>query len=423
MATVQNLRINTLGRFDLEKGEQSLYAQTNHAKKIWELFAFLFTYRGKSFTPEALVDQLWLGESYQDPRATLRRQMHRMRKLLNETTLDSDQFILFSNGSYRWNPQISVDVDVDVFESLIKQGEAHLNKSNYDPLAALKPFEQAIDLYKGDYLPDFTDQHWVFSVRHQYRRLYLKAVDYALQLQKSLNLSEAMIETASKAVQIDIYEEHFHHVYLDALLGQGNTKEALVHYEYITRFYYQEMGVSPSPQLKQLYKRLLAQQASQDENCNNTSGQSNAKSPRESAPDIPSDQILESLEEEGPIQNAYCCNPTVFKSLYELERRRSYRSGQQFSVAVLNMLSRRDDTIAQSTMRNVYFKNHLAERLRLGDTFAQWGIHQYVVLLPGVDESLVYSVVERVLSEYEDKQRISIEGINYLPAPTTDYIQ
>lgn len=391
--------ITTLGRFDIAQGDTSLYGQAANAKKIWELFMFLFTYRDKSFTPEALADQLWPSEAYSDPRGTLRRQMHRLRQMLGESASETDcHLIHFTSGSYKWNQSHPLNADIDTFENHIKAGEKHLHTSSRadstssDRLEALKAFEAAIALYKGDYLPDLVDQHWIFSVRHHYRRQYLKAVTNALNLQKALGLHEAMVATAHSAIQIDIYEEHFHLMYMEALLQQGSPKQALEHYEHITRFFYQEMGISPSQDLKHLYKRLLA------------------------APTTGCDAIFASLDDHGPIENAFFCDPQVFKSIYELERRRSQRSGNHFSVAILSLKGHSGDTIAQDNMRSDRFKSHLAQTLRLGDTFAQWGTRQYAVLLPGVDEALMLRVIERVLSAFADRALVTIERVNHLPA-------
>jgi len=357
--------------------------------------------------------------------------------------------IHFTGGSYRWNHDLSITTDIDQFEALIKTGESLMAAANNNQTSPqnnahktqeyLEYFEKAIALYTGDYLPDCTDQHWVFAVRHHYRRLYLKAVSNALQLQQALGNFEAMISTASSAIQVDHYEEHFHLMYMEALLQQGNTKQALEHYEHITRFLYQEMGIAPSASFKQLYKRLLATPtaghiASAHQLAHQLGHQSAhqlahqlahqaghpAASHTGDITDTGSPDIIAALDDHGPIQNAYFCDPYVFKSIYELERRRSQRSGQQFTVAILTTKQHTNDTIAQDNLRFEAFKIHLEQHLRLGDTFAQWGHHQYVVLLPGVDEALTNRVFERVLSNYPDKQGIAIERINHLPALTAN---
>lgn len=96
------LTVYTLGRFDVIKDGCSLIMNSAGSKKIWELFKFMLTYRDRSFTPESLMDQLWVSEEYSDPRSTLRKQMHRLRKALGEDSSDENEnTILFNNGYYR----------------------------------------------------------------------------------------------------------------------------------------------------------------------------------------------------------------------------------------------------------------------------------------------------------------------------------
>jgi DNA-binding SARP family transcriptional activator len=383
--------IVTLGRFDIHKQNQSLMAQSSNAKKIWELFKFLFTYRDKSFTPEMLVDQLWPSEEYSDPRGTLRRQMHRLRQILIESTdKPEEQLVIFSNGYYKWNEHRPIHTDVDDFEKLLREGEGYLN---IDKKKALESFQQALLLYQGDYLPDCTDQHWVFSVRNHYRRLYLKAVTQALSLLQEFGNYDSMMEVCSNAIKLDIYEEHFHIMFMEALRQKGESKQALEHYEHITRFYYKEMGIKPSDEMKQLYKRLLATPASKS-----------------------SDDVIATLEDHGPIENAYYCEPDVFKSIFELERRRSQRAGTHFSICVLSIAPKPSYTYAQEGIRHRKLHDHLLMSLRTGDTFTKWSDRQFVVLLPGVDENLMAKVMERVIRASDDYEAISVDKITHLKA-------
>lgn len=384
--------IHTLGRFDVIKDGHSLVMSSSGSKKIWELYKFMLTHRDRSFTPETLMDQLWVSESYSDPRSTLRRQMHRLRQsLVEDDTAEHDRSLLFTNGYYKWNDHLQVEVDVDRFEQLIKLGES--TKANA-PQKALDYYLEALSYYYGDYLPDCFDQHWVFSVRNHYRRLYLKTVVATIGLMKTYALHDEIIQLCQKAIQIDIYEESFHLSLMEALLHKNEQKQALEHYEYITGFYYHEMGLKPSADMKALYKRLL---------------QTNDPIKSES-------NLYEALESNMSWENAFFCEPSVFKSIYELERRRSLRSGASFSVGVINIPYIKGHSQSQHDLRVNHLKLHLMEKLRKGDTFALWNDSQFVVLLPGVDHDLMEKILHRILDNYPNNDTIVINQIKHLTA-------
>ncbi len=379
--------VNTLGRFDVLKGGHSLVRASSGSKKIWELYKFMLTHRNRSFTPETLMDQLWISEEYNDPRSTLRRQMHRLRQaLIEESCKDNEKTLSFTSGYYRWNDGVHIWLDTDTFENLIQKGDALKEPS---PEKALDAYQSALSLYHGDYLTDCVDQHWVFPVRNHLRHQFLKTVLNVIDLLKSKEACDEIHTLCQRAIQIDIYEEAFHVNLMEALVNKGDQKQALEHYEYITAFYYREMGVKPSDEMRCLYKKMLkGHHTLQTE-----------------------ESLYEALEPHEPLANAFFCEPDVFKSIYELERRRALRSGINFSIGVLSVTPQKGHTYSQEELRKKHLKQQLLERLRVGDTFTKWNEYQFVVLLPGVDADLTQKVLNRVLDQDESNPSIEVKQI------------
>lgn len=382
--------IRTLGHFDVIKDNKSMVANSSDAKKIWELYKFMVTHRSQSFTPEALADQLWIHERYSDPRSTLRRQMYRLRQILNEKS-DPSEFekttLNYHNGYYFWNQEIDAEIDADLFEMLVTQ--AH-NQSEMNLENQLDNLRKAVLLYKGDYLPDCLDQHWVFPVRNYYRRLYIKAVTSLIERLIKLGQFDEIILICQSAIKIDVYEISFHMAFMKALLQKNQIKQAMEHYQYITGFLYREMGVKPTPEMKEFYKQIIK---------TNPSVQGNHES------------LKDALNQNEVLENAFYCEPDVFKSIYELERRRSARSGNAFSVAVLNCKVEPADSYAQDQHRINQFKTYLLKKLRKGDVVTQWNERQFVLLLPGLETGLMEKVLNRIISGSVNSNLIEIDYI------------
>ncbi|MEN1761275.1 AfsR/SARP family transcriptional regulator [Anoxynatronum sibiricum] len=371
------ITIKTLGCFDVEKNRQSLVEASPGSRKLWELFKFMLTHRQRSFTPEALLDGLWASEDYNDPRSTLRRQMHRLRQILeeNENSQTSYMSIVYVNGYYRWNPEMDARVDADIFESSVQLGEALQHEH---PEKALLHYQKALSMYHGDYLPECTDQQWVFPVRSHYRRQYLKAVLSSTGLLMELGQFAEVLRVCEKAIELDIYEEEFHLRLMESLLQLGERKQALTHYEYITGFYYQELGLKPTPALKSLYKRMLSTQPTLDS----------------------MDALHADLDGIDPLENAYFCNPDVFRSIYELERRRSERSGAQAVVGMVTMSHPSSASHGKQQQRMQALQQHLLHHLRKGDTVTRWNDSQFLVLLPGLNTETMEAVLQRVIQKF-----------------------
>lgn len=392
---IPSIQIRTLGRFDVLQGDSSLVKSSPGSKKIWELYKFMLTHRDRSYTPEALMDQLWVSEEYNDPRSTLRRQMHRLRQALGEEGRhESERTILFSNGFYKWNEALAADADSRQFEQAVRQAE---KLHAVSPEEALASFQVALDLYVGDYLPECVDQHWVYPHRNHLRRLYITAVQSATSLLRDRGAFGEILRINEKAIQLDIYEEQFHLSLMDALLNSGDTKRALTHYEHITGFYYREMGIKPSPAMRALYKRMLRTPSDSDHS-----------------------SLTDTLEADMVLENAYFCDFEVFKSIYELERRRSLRSGTGFTVGVLTAPETKGYSASQSELQINHLKTHLMEGLRQGDTFARWTERQFVVLLAGVDADMAQRVLQRVIGSNDAATEVLIDQITYISTQTTD---
>ncbi len=379
--TCSQIIITTLGGFDVFKNNASLTAMHPGSKKIWELFKFMLTHRTRSFTPETLMESLWPSEDYSDPRGTLRRQMHRLRQILEESgSVDQcGNLIIFTNGYYRWNSDADIVIDSEIFEKKVQQADL-LKQSN--PKGSLSHYLEAIELYQGEYLPDCTEHQWVFSVRNLYRRLFLKAVISAGELVGTSNDFNMLLPICEKAIQLDYYEEDFHLLYMETLMRIGEKKTALQHYEQVTGFFYHEMGVKPSSAFKSIYKKILATQEVHQS----------------------IDTLHTELESDESSESAFYCEPIIFRSIYDLEKRRSERSGYQTVISLITVGDLESSYSATSESDLKMFTKHLTHSLRKGDVVTRWNEKQLLVLLPGLTEETMKKVLSRVLLAYSQRQ-------------------
>lgn len=376
--------ITTLGKFDVVKNGSSLVASSASSKKLWELYQFMFSNREKTFSPEALMSQLWIDADYSDPRSTLRRQMFRLRKLLGEDEANENEYsIIFKNGFYEWNNTISIELDSELFLAEIKKAEDYLKDSAEH---ALIHFERGFELYQNDYLPQCEELHWVYPIRNRYRHVYVNAVIQAAELMKQFERYKSLIELAEKAIQIDFYEEAFHYILMEAKLLRGEYKSIINHYQYMVNQYKLEMGVEPSKELKDLYNKVL-----QSHQIITTS-----------------ESINVAFETKKEYKNAYYCEPNVFKAIFELELRKSEREGTKCSLGVLTVEYNKKLSISQNELYFKQLKEHLETHLRKGDALTQWNNQQIIVLLFGVGRDLTIKVLERILESINLRITITI---------------
>jgi len=96
--------IFTLGKFYIRRGDSVISESSSRSKRMWEVFRYLLSNRGRALFPEAILEDIWPEKDYSDPNTVMRALMFRLRQALgrgNEgESLASN--IIFKQGVYRW---------------------------------------------------------------------------------------------------------------------------------------------------------------------------------------------------------------------------------------------------------------------------------------------------------------------------------
>jgi len=381
--------IRTFGQFSVKRGSLVLSAESHKSQKMWDLFKYFITNRGKNIMPETIQDTLWPDQDYEYSNKAFRTMIYRLRKALNkggsEKGLSEEsegQLIIYSHGCYGWNQDIDYILDAEEFDRNFSA--ARQNKVS-DPQESIKYYHNLLELYQGSYLPESMYTEWTIPLRNQYRRLYLQSMtDYCSVLTEQGD-NKTVIEVCEKVITNEPLEEDFHMYLMEALLKEGKAKDARQIYEYITAKLYQELGVRPSSELRNLYARITARDKA-------------ARADIESV-----QEEVSSTDDGGP----FFCDRNTFKSVYDLERRRVERSGQSVYMVLLTLqlvdravLDKNAADEAFAVLKDIIFRS-----LRKGDVCSMWDDLQLVLLLQGINVESTKMVVGRLENAFREKSR------------------
>lgn len=302
---------------------------------------------------------------------------------LHHKELDQEELekfaLLLSNRSEKEHSIDAYVLDCDQFEEYIKEG---IMAAKNDVNKAIEAYLKAVDLYQGPYF-DSIQAIWILPKRNYYHNLYLKTLKNLIDLYEEQGAYDQMVLICEKAIEGDRYEEYFHLQFMKALKGRGHQRLALRHYQEINHFYQQEMGIEPSNRMQSLYKELLR-----------------------SSMDVNHNDIYDELEEDVESEYAFYCEASIFKSIYELERKRSERSKIEIRIAVVEILGNQKPEDEEKRVQHV--QQHLMENLRKGDVITRWNERCFLILLQGVEKELMHKIVNRVLKAELDKGWIRI---------------
>jgi two-component SAPR family response regulator len=73
-----------------------------------------------------------------------------IRKALNSNQPLKQNFILYRDGDYQLNSELSYTIDIEEFDQLVAKGENARRARQFDQ--CVQAYEQAVELYRGDFV-------------------------------------------------------------------------------------------------------------------------------------------------------------------------------------------------------------------------------------------------------------------------------
>lgn len=302
------------------------------------------------------------------PRRAVRTFIYRLRQVLDDKECKR---IVFSQGCYSWAAGSDCWLDCEEFEQLTAKAEKLLQA---DADGAIDCLRQAIELYKGEYLPEVAYSEWIIPVRYNYHRMFLEAVYMLIQLLQEKGCHQEIGKLCEKVLKNEPYDEQLHIAYIEYLLAEGRHQQALRHYKYITSMLYKDLGVKPSPAMRAVYKKIQSGKIA---------------SPQEIG-DIT--DILQTTEKQS---GSFFCKGETFYSILKLEQRKAERTGRPVSVAILGIVS--DTPLRQDKKQAILQQllNIVTGCLRKGDVVS-FNHKEVLLLLSNLDDDQISAVLKRV---------------------------
>ncbi|MET8850851.1 BTAD domain-containing putative transcriptional regulator [Amycolatopsis sp. NPDC004625] len=213
------------------------------------LLAVLLVEAGHVVSVDQLLDRAWHPHRLpRRPRSAVHQRIALVRKALAAVP---GVAITTHPAGYR----LVVDpllVDVHRFRALVEQARADGRDGH-----AVASFTRALKMWRGDPLAGVADTDWAGSVRttllQQRHAAELDLTDVRLRLGQHAGL----LADLSHRVARHPLDERLAGQYLLALYRSGRQAEALARYEQLRRDLADELGVHPSPPLRQLYQSIL----------------------------------------------------------------------------------------------------------------------------------------------------------------------
>jgi DNA-binding SARP family transcriptional activator len=252
---VRPLRVQTLGRFSVWRGDEKMPESEWGREKARRLFQYLLTYRRQHLPKERIAAELW-------PELDADRADRDFKVALNalQSSLEPERpartpssYITRLGVSYGLNPEAPIALDVAEFEEGIAAGVAAEKRSS---TGAISDYRQALGYYHGEYLPDAIYEDWSSAERERLAALYLTS---AGRLARLLLEAGEFIETVNwsqKVLAVDNCWEEAYRLLMRAHLANGNRPLAIRAYRRCQETLADELGLQPMAETTHLFNQI-----------------------------------------------------------------------------------------------------------------------------------------------------------------------
>lgn len=373
------LQINLLGSFTIEKNGNCISDRNNRSRKMWALLAYLIYHHERQVSQNEIFSTVWNDDEKTDnPANVLKVMLHRTRALLND--LDTDlgkQWIVSGKGEYYLNSEIAYKLDIIEFEK-----EIELGRKQTDTSKKLMHFQNAIALYKGDFLEKFVGDTWIIPIASYYHGLYVEVLEEMLQLYETAEQYNEIINLCQHVCSAEKYEESLYLYYMKALLAVEQYLPAAELYRNLREKLYAEFGVQPCEELQALFRQ--ARQGLHTDLVDIS--------------DIP--RLMHADNDDRTM--ALYCEFDIFKQIYHFSSRGIERNGTVIHLILINItdingepLSKRSLTVGVKNLQKLF-----CNKLRRGDIVSMCSPSQFLILLPNANFENTEKVMERLINSF-----------------------
>jgi LuxR family maltose regulon positive regulatory protein len=252
---ITDLSIRVLGHPEIFRDPEKPFAPDAWTtRRARDIFCHIATSKHRRVPKDILVDVFWPGE---DP-GVIEKNFHptisHIRKALNSRQSIKQNFLVFRDGSYQLNPELSYSIDVEDFERLI--AEAEIAKREKDGDRFRQSLESAYALYRGEFMSGSYDD-WAEQRRSFYAEQFGRVVSALAKLSLSEKRWANALKFGQEALRDDPFREDMHRLIMKALAAQSNPAAVKKHFEELTTLLDGELGIEPAPETRRLYQELM----------------------------------------------------------------------------------------------------------------------------------------------------------------------
>lgn len=217
--------------------------------KAKELFAYLIKNPNKTISKEKILEDIWPDMDPEQTSIWLHTYIYQIRKVMKKFGIEKG--LLYKNKGYSLVSK-GIISDVDKFKNIVNQAMMKKVKQQQ-----VKYLEEAIALYKGDYLEGCYNK-WIMEEKQHLEGIYLLVLERLVKIYIEDKKYNNAVECLERMIKTNPLLEKAHEMLITIYEKMGNRIAAINQYEAYCGILKNELGIEPKIEIKDLYKKLMA---------------------------------------------------------------------------------------------------------------------------------------------------------------------
>jgi predicted ATPase/DNA-binding SARP family transcriptional activator len=233
------LEIRTLGGLSIYK--EGVKVRELVTRKAAALLVYICV-QGGQHNRSVLAELLW-------PESPKERTMANLRVVLFSLRKELGDYLNITREVVEINPEADVFCDANALEGALSAGH-HL---------------QVVEMYHGDFLDGFYIRgsvgfdEWQERIRERLKRCVIESLHVLISNAKEMGEYREGREYAHSLLQLDLLDERAHQELIRLLALDGQRSAALSQYENLCEVLWEELGVEPSDETRELVDQITHQ--------------------------------------------------------------------------------------------------------------------------------------------------------------------
>jgi DNA-binding SARP family transcriptional activator len=199
-------------------------------------------------TSDEIVEALWAHSEAAKPESALQMSISRIRNALGSDMVETVP------GGYRLTAETS-SIDLGRFRGLVRRGRQMHALGQHG--ASAESFRQALGEWRGPAFSDVRRFEFAERASRQLEEERLSATEGLVEAQVEVGQHAEAISALAGLVEVHPYREGFWSLLMIALYRSGRHPDALVAFDRVRSIFGDDLGLEPSPALRELEERIL----------------------------------------------------------------------------------------------------------------------------------------------------------------------